>query len=39
MCELAANAIVAYQLQTRTIHNDSTTITFKGPPCGRIVVA
>lgn len=30
MCELAANAIVAYQLQTRTIHNDSTTITFKG---------
>ena len=30
MIELAANAINAHQLRTDTIHNDSTTITFKG---------
>jgi transposase len=30
MVDLAANAIQAHQLQTDTIHNDSTTITFKG---------
>lgn len=30
MCELSANAITAHALQTDTIHNDSTTITFKG---------
>lgn len=30
MIELAANAINAHQLKTDNIHNDSTTITFKG---------
>lgn len=30
MIELAANAINAHQLETDKIHNDSTTITFKG---------
>lgn len=30
MIELAANAIKAHQLEVNNIHNDSTTITFKG---------
>jgi len=30
MLELAANAIKAHQLEINTIHNDSTTVTFKG---------
>ena len=30
MIELSANAIKAHQLETDKIHNDSTTITFKG---------
>jgi transposase len=30
MLDLAANAIQAHQLETSKIHNDSTTITFKG---------
>ncbi|MGD2023237.1 MAG: hypothetical protein PVI18_08670, partial [Desulfobacterales bacterium] len=30
MLDLSANAIEAFNLQTDTIHNDSTTITFKG---------
>jgi transposase len=30
MVDLSANAIAAFHLQTDTIHNDSTTITFKG---------
>ena len=30
MLELSASAIKAHQLDTDKIHNDSTTITFKG---------
>ena len=30
MLDLTANAIIAHQLNTDIIHNDSTTITFKG---------
>ncbi|BBO81131.1 hypothetical protein DSCO28_16970 [Desulfosarcina ovata subsp. sediminis] len=30
MVDLSANAIQAFKIQTDTIHNDSTTITFKG---------
>ncbi|EFK11323.1 conserved hypothetical protein, partial [delta proteobacterium NaphS2] len=30
MCELSANAIGVYLLETRQIHNDSTSVTFTG---------